>query len=104
MPGGDRTGPMGMGAMTGRAAGFCAAQNTAGFAHPGCGRGFGAGMGRAGAGRGSRRFGSAYRPWRFGRGFAPSQTSDQEADRRAESLQEALDHIRQRLSALEANK
>ncbi|GAG62874.1 unnamed protein product [marine sediment metagenome] len=30
MPGGDRTGPMGMGPMTGRAAGYCA-----GFASPG---------------------------------------------------------------------
>ncbi|MFP4258585.1 MAG: DUF5320 domain-containing protein, partial [Desulfovermiculus sp.] len=48
MPGGDRTGPMGMGPMTGRGAGFCAGMNqpgalTAGF---GRGRGFGRGFGR----------------------------------------------------------
>lgn len=31
MPGGDRTGPMGMGPMTGRRAGICA-----GYSYPGC--------------------------------------------------------------------
>ncbi|MFW5971797.1 MAG: DUF5320 domain-containing protein, partial [Desulfovermiculus sp.] len=30
MPGGDRTGPMGMGPMTGRGAGFCAGMNQPG--------------------------------------------------------------------------
>ena len=56
MPRGDRTGPAGMGPMTGRAAGFCAGYNVPGFSNPG----FGAGMGR-GFGRG---FGGG-----FGRGF-----------------------------------
>ena len=55
MPAGNGTGPMGMGPMTGRAAGFCA-----GFGMPGnatampgrrCGMGFGRGWG-AGGGRG----------------------------------------------------
>ena len=44
MPGGDRTGPMGLGPMTGRAAGICAGYPTPGFANPipgfGRGRGF----------------------------------------------------------------
>ena len=31
MPGGDRTGPMGMGPMTGRGAGFCAGAGVPGF-------------------------------------------------------------------------
>ncbi|MGB9888435.1 MAG: DUF5320 domain-containing protein [Anaerolineae bacterium] len=50
MPAGDRTGPMGMGPMTGRRAGYCA-----GYANPGPGRGFwgrdggAAGIGSAGA-------------------------------------------------------
>jgi len=45
MPGGDRTGPVGMGPMTGRAAGFCAGFPVPGNATPGGGRGMG--MGRA---------------------------------------------------------
>ena len=63
MPGGDRTGPSGMGPMTGRAAGYCAGYDMPGFANPAprfgrrMGRGFGRGLGR-GAGIG------------FGRGFA----------------------------------
>jgi hypothetical protein len=46
MPRGDGTGPMGMGSMTGRGAGYCA-----GYANPACGY-FGRGRG---GGRGLRR-------------------------------------------------
>ena len=55
MPGGDRTGPAGMGPMTGRAAGYCAGYGVPGFANPISGGGFGrgAGFGRGG-GRGRR--------------------------------------------------
>ena len=58
MPGGDRTGPAGLGPMTGRAAGFCAGYPAPGFANPirggfgGGGGGFGRGRGRGGGGRG----------------------------------------------------
>ena len=68
MPFGDRTGPMGMGRMTGRAAGYCVGFGRPGFAGPvqryarsygrrssawpgwgyGFGRGRGRGFGRAG--------------------------------------------------------
>lgn len=34
MPGGDRTGPMGMGPMTGRAAGYCAGYPVPGYTNP----------------------------------------------------------------------
>lgn len=34
MPGGDGTGPMGMGSMTGRGAGYCAGYDTPGYANP----------------------------------------------------------------------
>jgi len=34
MPRGDRTGPAGMGPMTGRAAGYCAGYNVPGFINP----------------------------------------------------------------------
>ncbi|MDD4981107.1 MAG: DUF5320 domain-containing protein [Candidatus Omnitrophica bacterium] len=46
MPRGDGTGPMGLGMMTGRAAGFCAGYNTPGFMNSIPGRGyFGKGRG-----------------------------------------------------------
>jgi Family of unknown function (DUF5320) len=55
MPGGDRTGPMGMGPMTGRAAGYCAGSAVPGFMNAPGGRGFGGGGGgQGGGGRGRR--------------------------------------------------
>lgn len=52
MPGGDGTGPGGMGPMTGRAAGFCAGSGVPGYANPVGGRGsFGRGVGRGNRGR-----------------------------------------------------
>lgn len=41
MPGGDGTGPAGMGPMTGRAAGYCAGYPVPGYMNPVFGRGFG---------------------------------------------------------------
>jgi hypothetical protein len=38
MPRGDRTGPAGMGPMTGRAAGYCAGYNVPGYMNPHGGR------------------------------------------------------------------
>jgi hypothetical protein len=67
MPGGDRTGPMGMGPMTGRAAGYCANFGAPGYVTPGpgwaCGRG-------AGWGRGFAR-GRAFARWARGRPAMP---------------------------------
>jgi len=58
MPGGDRTGPMGSGPMTGRGAGFCAGNGMPGYTRQGFGRGMGGGRGR-GWGRGmGARFGA----------------------------------------------
>jgi len=73
MPRGDGTGPVGMGPMTGRAAGFCAGYGVPGCTNaapgPGCGmgRGSGRGFGRGfmGPGRG-RAFG-----WRAGHYATP---------------------------------
>ena len=56
MPRGNGTGPMGMGPMTGRAAGFCAGNDVSGFISPAFGRGCGMGFGR-GRGMGFRRGG-----------------------------------------------
>jgi hypothetical protein len=41
MPGGDRTGPLGYGPMTGRGAGYCAGYVTPGYGNPAFGRGRG---------------------------------------------------------------
>ena len=56
MPGGDGTGPGGMGSMTGRAAGYCAGYPAPGYINPisGRGYGFGRGFGRGGGGWGRR--------------------------------------------------
>lgn len=76
MPGGDRTGPLGAGPRTGRAAGFCAGYKMPGYANPipgygfgyGFRRGFRGGYGRGfgqGLGRGLRRSWGSYEipPW-----------------------------------------
>ena len=61
MPRGDRTGPAGMGPMTGRAAGYCAGYNVPGYMNP-VGRRFGMGFG-PGFGRGRGRGMGAGRWW-----------------------------------------
>jgi len=119
MPRGDGTGPMGMGSMTGRAAGFCTGYGVPGHANPAPGRGFGMGYGR---GRGSwgRGFGGGGRGWRhqfyatgqpgwvrFGGYPAPLRTSDPEAEKQvlknqAETLQSDLDSIKKRLGEIES--
>ncbi len=68
MPGGDRTGPMGGGPMSGRAAGFCAGYGMPGYMNPIPGRGFGMGFGGGrgfgrGRGFGGRGGGRGWRNW-----------------------------------------
>ena len=65
MPGGDGTGPGGMGPMTGRAAGYCAGYPTPGFMNPVGGRGFFGGGGGFGGGGWGRGFGGRGRRNRF---------------------------------------
>ncbi len=61
MPGGDRTGPAGMGPMTGRALGYCAGYSTPGYTRgPGMGWGRGRGRGYWGRGRGRGWYGRGY--------------------------------------------
>ncbi len=103
MPRGDGTGPMGMGPMTGRAAGYCAGYSVPGFMNPYGGR-FGGGFGR-GRGFGWRRwagFPSAYQyPLPYGTGF----TQDQEIEllqNHAKILKDQLENIEKRISDLES--
>jgi len=66
MPRGDRTGPQGMGPMTGRAAGYCAGYEVPGFANqaPGYGQGRGGGRGMAWRrGQGGRGYGRGMLGW-----------------------------------------
>ncbi|RKY77009.1 hypothetical protein DRQ07_09415 [candidate division KSB1 bacterium] len=113
MPRGDRTGPAGMGPMTGRAAGFCAGYNQPGFTNPvggrlGAGFGWGRGFGGRGMGFGFGRgryfggYGSAGYPYYGG---AAGITKDQELDllkNQAEALDAQLKNIRDRMSDLES--
>ncbi len=120
MPGGDRTGPAGMGPMTGRAAGYCAGFSVPGYMNPsggryaGVGRAFGGGFGR---GRGYRnwyyatglpgwaRYNMGYSAWggAVGYPFAPDLEPDQEKEMlksQSEVLQKQLDEIKARMDEL----
>lgn len=110
MPGGNGTGPMGMGSMTGRAAGFCAGFGMAGYANSPAGRGFGGGYGRRrNAGRGLQYgFHATGLPgWmRFGGYDAPYQDTDPDLDKQTlknqvKAMQSELDFIKKRLSEIE---
>ncbi len=103
MPGRDRTGPMGMGSMTGRGFGPCGEIGMARSAHPFPGWGF---RRRGGPGRGWRyRFYEPPIPDRFAPAWvAPSVSGEQEQDclkAQAASMEEALKQIRERLNELE---
>jgi len=93
MPGGDKTGPMGQGPMTGRRMGICT-----GFSRPGINRFFGGGFGR-GRGVGNRRY--------FPYSSEPSPVSfsaEEEAGilrTQAEELKSGLKDIEIRLAQLE---
>lgn len=115
MPGGDRTGPAGMGPMTGRGAGYCAGSPVPGFMNRGFGGGgFGFGGG-GGFGRG-RGGGQGWRNWFRVAGMAgpwggayaqpavPPVAQAQELDAlrgQSEYLAGALEEIKNRIDQLE---
>jgi hypothetical protein len=118
MPRGNQTGPMGMGAMTGRAAGYCAGYGMLGYmnAVPGQGPGMGFAGHRGFGGRGWRRWfcaASRLNPMGFG-GFgapygypSPLQKPDPQMEKQAlrnqaEALQAELDFIKKRLAEMES--
>jgi hypothetical protein len=117
MPRGDRTGPRGMGAMTGRAAGYCAGFGVPGNANLVQGRGLGMGFGRGIGFRGRRFGGYGLRHWFYATGLpgwmrsggyaVPYQKPDPELEKQAlknqaEALQSELDLIKKRLDEIEA--
>lgn len=116
MPGGNGTGPLGMGPMTGRVAGYCAGYGMPGYTNPIPGRGFG--MGRGG-GRGwrNRFYATGVPGWAAGAGmpygapyampYVSAPTKEQELDMlkgQAEQFETALGDIRKRLHELETDK
>ena len=106
MPRGDRTGPMGFGPMTGRAAGYCGRSGMPGFLS-GLGRGWGRGA-WGGGGRGWRNwfYATGMPGWmRFGGGMYPyspapvaPRVPDEEAE--LETLKEQADYFERNLEGL----
>ena len=111
MPRGDRTGPMGQGPMTGRAAGYCAGYNVPGYMNPVGGRGF---LGRGlGLGRGwGRGFGRGYYPYT---GYAPyypyptpapytPENEKQDLDNQLKIMKDEMKSIEKRLEEIKTEK
>ncbi len=113
MPGGDGTGPMGTGPMTGRAAGYCAGYNMPGYMNPtrggfgrgrGLGRGWGRGFGRGrGRGRGWFGFGPVWGANPYAQELAPQQEADMLKEQ-AKAMQEEIKWINDRITDLESFK
>jgi hypothetical protein len=94
MPGGDRTGPLGFGPKTGRAAGYCARYPVRGYTNPIPCRGFIRGAGR---GRRNQYYATGLTGWQraaYGMPYAapypPADARDQELEKSAEKLKELL--------------
>ncbi len=108
MPGGDRTGPMGAGPMTGRGAGYCGGQNAPGYAQPGnrLGLAFRRGFGGGRRGWCHRYYATGFPGWRrSGYYTAPSQEQNLAwLDQEAERLKEQLDFISQQIEEIKKNK
>jgi hypothetical protein len=100
MPGGDRTGPTGVGPRTGRGMGYCSSNDQPGYAGAAPGFRCGFGFRRAGMGRGwKHRFYATGVP-----GWA-ALTAEQETTElkaQAESLKEQLAVIQKRIEQLES--
>jgi len=120
MPFGDRTGPQGLGPMTGRGAGYCAGYPLPGYASPAPGRGLGRGGRGQGWGRGfgrgrGRGFGWGSQPWgapygsyapAYGPSYPPSYRPEDEVTAlkdQATYFEEALQDIKKRIEEIESS-
>ena len=112
MPGGDGTGPAGLGPMTGRAAGYCAGYPVPGYMNPIGGRGYW-GWGRRGGGFGWRNwyYATGLTGWqRAALGYPPAwgppvypQDREREMDalkNQAKYFENALKEINKRIEEL----
>ena len=118
MPRGDRTGPQGVGPMSGRAAGYCAGYDMPGYANADPGRAYGRGMawGRGGRGRGGRGAGGG--GWGYARQAQPAPADAPVApppppapaqektflEREISGLKAELSYLEERLKGLEQAK
>lgn len=116
MPGGDRTGPIGAGPMTGRGAGYCSGFDVPGFANNipearglARGRGFayyrkGMGLGRArGRGFGFRSFPDNPATYNENTGFERDvETSIRSLEQEQRILREELDNINKKLDNIQS--
>ena len=110
MPGGDRTGPLGMGPMTGRAAGYCAGYGVPGYINPIPGRGFsgrgrgwfGRGMGRGfGRGRGMGYFAGGFPGWGYYGTPVPTYAPELSPEEEITLLKEDAEVLKQQLKELQ---
>jgi len=111
MPGGDRTGPMGMGPRTGRGAGYCGGAGVPGFISRMGGAFLGRGRGRGGRGWRNMFYATGLPGWMRSApgGVAPAEVPASEAERQSlqdqvETLQSQLDEVKRRLAQSEAAK
>ena len=108
MPGGNRTGPLGYGPMTGRRMGYCSGYQEPGYWHPGPGLGYGRGLG---LGRGSGRgfgLGRAQGGRHFGRfrgysmpyapPYAPLEGAQMAPEREIDHLKEESNLLKEELN------
>lgn len=109
MPAGDRTGPVGRGAMTGRGMGQCAGYDIpeGGNGPMFAGRGLRIGRGMGGnGGRGCRNMfrATGQHGWRrSGVSVAPPDTEKEMLQRQADTLQTQLRDLQERLQTLESS-
>ena len=118
MPGGDRTGPAGMGPMTGRAAGYCAGFSTPGYMNPyggrlGLGFGWGRGRGRGFAWRRQFYASGMYpnmpysQPLPYAAPYGPDYSEEKEIEllqNQGKFLQDQLNEINNRIKELESKE
>jgi hypothetical protein len=116
MPGGDRTGPVGLGQRTGRGAGFCSGSSTPGYKNPGLGIGRGYGRGRGlgqgywGRGRGFWKrdvYDPFYRPQYYDIGTNPQPSKDEEKvylEETVKNLEEEIKNMKNRIRDLSKEK
>lgn len=102
MPGGDRTGPMGAGPMTGRGLGYCVGYGASGFSHRGGGWGLGGrGRGRGGGWRCGFHGMDRGRWWSMNPPGATDPVQERELLQREQAfLKSQMEQIQQRLEAL----
>jgi hypothetical protein len=108
MPGGDGTGPMGLGSRTGRRLGYCSGFSVPGFMNAGAGRRFfRRGFGR-GRGFGFRRFAipSDFVPADYG--YAPTRLTKEEELKQLEldrkDIEAELEEIKKAIEDLKKNE